>query len=510
MKRLQLIGISLFFTTFFLTFRFEIHSEGNALNQPNIIWLMAEDMGRDLSCYGMAGVDTPHLDNMAKEGALFTNAYASNPICSPNRSAMMVGVDQTRIKAHHHRSNRDTPLLEPYKPITYFLREAGYTCIIGSDLVFQNGRKIDCNFKYDELGPYDGKTQFGLFDKRDHFSVEDQPFFNQIQHKITHRGDWWIPIRKESNKPVSLEEIELPPYYADTPEIRYDWAAYLDTVEYMDNEVGQIMQRLKDQQLDKNTIVIFIADNGRCNIRGKGYLHEAGVHVPMIVWAPGYIAPGTVIDEMVCTTDISATILKLAGAKTPDYMKARPVFGVENPQYRQFVRSARDIWDEINECSRSISTRKFKYIKNHMSDTPWVTSQAYLELNRPAIHVMRTLKAAGELSDREMTHFHDQKPDEELYDLEKDPYELHNLAQNPEYVDVLKEMRAKETSWLAQNKDYGLSDLGNRTPESNMRSVEIRTAVQEKASELWQRLEAGELMQTQDWKRYLKPKNNKK
>ncbi|MEM6885330.1 MAG: sulfatase [Verrucomicrobiota bacterium] len=473
--------------------------------QPNIIWLMAEDMGRDLSCYGMTGVKTPNLDQMAREGALFTNAYASNPICSPNRSAMMVGVDQTRFNAHHHRSNRDVPLMEPFKPITSFLRDAGYTCILGSNLVMKSGRKIDCNFKHQAIGPYDGKTTFGLFDKLDRFTKEDQPFFNQIQLVVTHRGDWWNPIREEAKNPVSLDEIELPPYYADSPEIRYDWAAYMDTVQYMDNEVGQIMQTLKNQGMDKNTIVIFIADNGRCNIRGKGYLHEAGIHVPMIVWAPGLIEPGTIVDEMVCTTDISATVLQLAGAEIPDYMTARPVFGVEAPEYREYVRSARDIWDEIDECSRSITTPKFKYIKNHMPEVPWVTSQAYLELNRPAIHVMRHLKAEGKLSDLEMTHFRNSKPIEELYDLEKDPFELNNLAENPEYADVLKQMRAKEAEWQASYKDYGLDDLGKRQPEANMRSVEIRTAVKEHAPELWQQLEAGELMETQAWKKYLQP-----
>lgn len=479
-------------------------------SQPNIIWLMAEDMGRDLECYGTAGVQTPNLNTLAEEGALFNNTYCANPICSPNRSSMMVGVHQTIINAHHHRSNRDLPLAAPYKPITSYLRDAGYTTILGSNLVMQKGTKTDCNFKHTPTGEYDGVENFGLFDKIADFTAEDQPFFNQIQFKVTHRGDYWNQVRADSKDPVSLDEIELPPFFADTPEIRYDWATYLDTVEYMDNEVGLIMQRIKDQGIEDNTIIIFIADNGRCNLRGKGYLQDSGIHIPMIIWAPDHYNAGTVIDEMISTTDISASILKLANAEIPEYMTSKPFIGVENPEYREYVRSARDIWDEIDECSRSVSTQKFKYIKNHMTEVPWATDQAYLELNRPALHIMRKLKAEGKLSDAEMTFFQDEKPIEELYDLENDPNEMNNLANNPEYASVLEKMRGYEAEWTAKNPDLGLEDLGNRTPEVGLGAEVARAGVKEHEPELWARLEAGELLETHAWmKKYKKTKKAK-
>ncbi len=467
--------------------------------QPNIIWLMAEDMGPDLQCNGMAGVKTPNLNQMAKEGALYNRAYCTNPICSPNRSAMMVGMHQTIINAHHHRSNRDVPLAAPYKPITSYLRDAGYTCLLGHSLVLKGGTKTDCNFKHEPVGQYDGVTTFGLFDKRADFTPEDQPFFSQIQLKVTHRGDWWNDVRRDSAHPVSLDEIQLPPYFADTPEIRHDWAAYLDTVEYMDNEVGLLMKNLRDQGLADNTVVIFIADNGRCNLRGKGYLQEPGIHVPMIIWAPGRVKAGTVVEDLVCTTDISATVLKVANAEIPDYMTSKPLMGVEDVQYRQYVRSARDIWDEIDECSRSVTTRRFKYIKNHMPEVPWATNQAYLELNRPALHVMRRLKKQGKLTDAEMTFFRDKKPVEELYDLDTDADELNNLATDPGYADVLARMRALENQWQTNNDDFGLEDLGARKPEVGLAAELARAGVKANEPELWDRLEGGELMETHQW-----------
>nr|WP_236621048.1 family 16 glycoside hydrolase [Rhodopirellula sallentina] len=474
-------------------------------NRPNIIWLMAEDMGLDLECYGTAGVQTPHLNRLATEGTLYTHAYCSNPICSPNRSAMMVGVDQTRTNSQHHRSNRDVPLRSPYKPITSFLRQSGYTCLLGHSTVMAGGTKIDCNFRTDETGPYDGVENFGLFDKKADFTAADQPFFSQIQLKVTHRGDWWNDVRRQSDDPVDCDHVVLPPFFADTPEIRYDWATYLDTVEYMDNEVGTLMQSLKDQGLDKNTVVIFIADNGRCNLRGKGYLHESGIHVPMIVWGPGIVSEGNVVDELVCTTDISASVLHLAGVDLPQYMTASPFIGVDAPNYREYVRSARDIWDEIDECSRSITTKRFKYIQNHMPDVPWDAHQAYLDLNRPAVHVMRRLAREGKLSPAELTFFADQKPAEELFDLSRDPDEMHNLATDPEYAAVLAELRTRESEWTSANEDFGLADLHQREPEIGLAGELARDGVRDNEPELWKRLESGELMATQEWmKRYKK------
>lgn len=240
--------------------------------KPNIIWLMAEDMSTDLECYGMPNVKTPHLNKMAAEGIRFNNAFVTNPICSPSRSSMMVGTHQVKTNTHHHRSNRNQPLDAQFKPFTKLLRDAGYTTILGHEKVYTYGQKIDVNFKHEAIGPWDGKENFGLFDKTNTFTKADEPFFAQIQLKVTHRGEWWSEIREQSKHPVNPETLTLPPYMADHPAIRLDWAKYLDQVEYMDDEVGMIFKELEDKGMADNTIVIFIGDNGRCNIRGKGYL----------------------------------------------------------------------------------------------------------------------------------------------------------------------------------------------------------------------------------------------
>ena len=171
---------------------------------------MAEDMSTDLACYGLPDVRTPNLDKMASEGARFNNCFVTNPICSPSRSSMMVGVHQVKTNTHHHRSNREVPLSAPYRPFTQLLREAGYTTILGNHSVRGKGRKTDVNFKHQKVGPWDGKTQFGLFDKYDEFSADDGPFFAQIQLNVTHRGDWWEEVSQQSPDRHDPASVTLP------------------------------------------------------------------------------------------------------------------------------------------------------------------------------------------------------------------------------------------------------------------------------------------------------------
>lgn len=434
-----------------------------AQDKPNIIWLMAEDIGLDIECYGMPAVKTPNLNKLAEDGIKFTNCFCTNPICSPSRSAMMTGVMQNKINAQNHRSNRDVPLQEPYKPFTYFLRQAGYTCVLGNHQVMGKGRKTDVNFKSKAIGEWDGKENFGLFDKYDEFTPADQPFFAQIQLLATHRGDWWNDVRAKSAHPVNPDDVVLPPYMADDPIVRLDWAKYLDQMEFIDNEVGLIIKELKEKGMYENTVIIFIGDNGRCNIRAKCYLFDSGLHVPLIVNWPNGIKPNQVRNDVVCTTDITATILDLAKVKLPKFLTGasflRPGF------LRDFVYSARDLSDEIMDKSRSLSSGQYKYIRNYMWWVPYDAHQAYLEFYRPAVHAMRKLNIEGKLSKDQQLFFENTKPKEQLYDLTTDPNELNNLADDPKYKDVLEKLRAKlaETEQKMTSKDLTFHPL---IPES--------------------------------------------
>jgi N-sulfoglucosamine sulfohydrolase len=462
-------------------FIFSCQLEKEEIQPPNIIWLMAEDISLDLACYGMKAVKTPTLDRMAQEGIRFNNCFVTNPICSPSRSAMMVGTHQVKTNSHNHRSNRDVPLPEPFKPFTYLLREAGYTCILGHHGVMGKGRKIDVNFKHKAIGEWDGKKNFGLFDKNDRFEPADAPFFAQIQLNVTHRGDWWNRICEQSTHPVNPDSVQLPPYYADHPTIRLDWAKYLDQMEYMDGEIQMIFNELEEKGLADNTVVIFIGDNGRCNIRGKGYLHDPGLRIPLIVKWPEGIKGGQIREDIVSATDITATILDLAGVKVPEYMTGRSF--MSDDFNREEVYAARDLWDEVEEKSRAITTDKWKYIRNDKPEIPWDAHQAYLEFYRPAVHVMRSLAKEDNLNDNQKLFFSDLKPEEELYDLQKDPFELNNLAENPEYQSILEDFRHKTVSY-----DENMKPISSEYNPVHPKSVDLIKWVKKEKPELYNQM----------------------
>jgi len=257
---------------------------GNALKasdeRPNIVWIMLEDWGPEMSCYGTKGVETPHSDRLADQGVRYTNAFCTSPVCSSSRSAMITGFHQNYIGAHQHRLKKEEKRPLPYgvKPMPALLRDAGYYTVL-----MQSG-KTDCNFAGD----------LGFSSRKDWSGREKgQPFYAQITLQGTHRI--W---KRDAENPIDSQDVELPPYYVDTPFSRRDWANGLEQMQICDREIGGILKRLEDEGLEKNTIVFLIGDNGRCHIRGKQFLYEPGLQVPMIVRWPGMIEAGQVRDDL--------------------------------------------------------------------------------------------------------------------------------------------------------------------------------------------------------------------
>jgi arylsulfatase A-like enzyme len=457
-----------------------------AQDKPNIIWLMAEDISTDLSCYDMPDVRTPNLDAMAAKGVRFENCFVTNPICSPSRSAMMIGAHQVKTNTHQHRSNREVPLSLPYRPFTQLLREAGYTTILGNHSVMGKGRKTDVNFKHEALGPWDGKTTFGLFDKYDEFLPEDGPFFAQIQLNVTHRGGWWERISQESPDRHDPSKVTLPTYMANDPIVRQDWARYLDQLEYMDREVGMIRQELEEKGLSDNTIIIFIGDNGRCNIRGKGYLHDPGLRIPLIIYDPrNKEARPQVQSEVISATDITATILAYADAELPAFLTGSPIF--DKGFDRKYVYAARDLWDEVMEDSRALTSGRWKYIRNDKPEIPFDAGQAYLEFYRPAVHIMRTLRDGGQLTPEQAFFFLPTKPSEELYNLENDPEELNNLVGEKAHRRTLRRLRK-----LTKRYDRKMKPVSDVYQPVRPGAVDILAYIKKEQPELYQRMLAGE------------------
>jgi arylsulfatase A-like enzyme len=422
---------------------------------PNILWIVVDDMSCDFGYQGQTLVNTPHVDRLAKEGVIFSNAYVTAAVCSSSRTAMITGMYQTSIGAHNHPSGRGVIkqyLPEPVRMVPELLKEAGYY-LSNSNISFERFGKTDYDFVWDQKGLYDAPDWSGR--------KTGQPFFAQVQlfgGKYRNIPQQYARVKKELDDLVTPDQVSIPPYYPDDPVFRKDWAEYLNSVQYTDWEVGRIIQRLKDDGLFDNTIIFFMTDHGISQARGKQFLYEEGVKIPFVVWAPGRIDSGTTRDELIEHIDMAASSLYFAGIDIPEYMQARPLFGPQ-AQPREYVVSARDRCDETVDRIRSIRKGNYKYIRNFYPKRPYLQPSLYKD-KKPFMAPLRKLYAEGKLNAVQSLIMAETRPEEELYYLSEDPWEIRNLADDPKHLDKLREMRGILSNWIIESDDQG------RFPES--------------------------------------------
>ncbi len=413
-------------------------------DNPNILWIIADDYSPDAGCFNTPAVKTPNIDQLCREGINFTNTFATNPVCSPSRSALYTGMYQTTIGAHQHRTEQRKPLPEPVKVITKYFQEAGYFTSNGDGTEDSKPEKKDFNFEAENV--FDGSD----WSQRD----EGQPFFASVQIEWPHRS-----FGKDTANPVNPDEVFIPPYYPDHPVLRKDWAMYLESVQLLDEHLGMILQRLKDEGLEKNTIVVFFADQGRPHVRGKQWLYDSGIEVPLIVRWPGKLPANETREDLVSLIDISYTSLLLAGIEPPAHLQGQD-FLLDNEE-RNYIFAARNRTDAVVDHIRAVRSQQFKYIKNFMPEKPYTQFGHYKEYNYPALQVLKHLHKEGKLTPEQEKFMAKNKPEEELYDLVNDPFELNNLADNPEYELVLDSMRLALVDWMEKTNDMGSFDPDN-------------------------------------------------
>lgn len=428
--------------------------------RPNIVWIIPDDMSAHFSCYGETAIETPHLDRLAEQGVRFTQAFVTAPVCSTCRSALITGMYQTSIGSHHHRSGRGTKkihLPSQIKLVPRLFQEAGYYTTI-SGWPIRKGRfgKTDYNFEWDP----------SVYDGTDWAERKDgQPFFAQIHTpggKLRGKdAAGWEKVASSAEKKLGartpISKVRLPPYYPDHPDILQDWAAYLDSVRMTDVMVGEVIARLEKEGIRENTLVIFMTDHGISHARGKQFLYDEGTQVPLVISGPG-IQPVSTRTDLVEHIDISALSLAAAGIEIPEDMQARDILA-DDYAYRRAVFSARDRCDETVDHIRSVRTDTFKYIRNFLPQRPYLQPCRYKDAKSILI-ALRDWNAKGKLNTTQSLLFRETRPTEELYDLTRDPHEITNLAQLPEYEDKLKEMRRRLNRWMRRTNDQG------RIPES--------------------------------------------
>ncbi len=416
-----------------------------AEDRPNILWIIAEDLSPDLACYGTPVVKTPNIDRLATQGVRYTKVFGTSSVCAVNRSSFGTGMYSTSIGAQHMRTVLKKPLPGKVRPVTEYFREAGYFVSNGSGKgnmarPLTKPGKVDWNFNTKEA-PFDGTD----WSQR----KPGQAFFAQINISETH-----LPWTPDKQNPIDPASVTLPPYYPDHPLIRRHMASYLEEAQILDRKVGMILERLEKEGLAENTIVFFFGDNGRQFARGKGFLYDPGLQVPLIIRWPDGRDAGTVDGRLLSMIDLAPSIMKMVGLAVPSYMHGKPLLA-KGASGREFIFAVKDRIGAVSDRVRCVRNSKYKYLRNFFPDQPYLPIARYSLMEDLSVPAMLLLAERGELNENQKPFLAKTRPPEELYDLESDPHELHNLAKVPAHQETLILLRGKLDEWIEETGDQG-------------------------------------------------------
>ena len=424
--------------------------------RPNILYVIQEDIGPNHACYGETLVKTPNVDRLAAQGMRFTNMFCTGPVCSASRSALMSGRYQNNIGAHNHRTwewHKQT-LPAPARHISEWFRDAGYfTCNLQPERSQRkplNGAggsgKVDLNFFLN------GDNKNNFFDGLDWRQRKaGLPFFAHITIIETHKGGGWTLARQQA-KPelVDPAKLKLGAYYPDSPVARDEYANYLDVLHLSDGYVGQLLQRLEDEGLARNTVVVLSSDHGPL-FRGKQFLYDGGMRIPLIVRFPDGRSAGAVDDRLVSGVDLAPTLLGFAGIRPPSgAMQGQDIFG---PAYqpRTHIFAARDRMDTSIDRMRAVRTNRYKYIRNYFPMIPYMQRNEYKEKNYPTWNLVKEWARQGKLNREQGLFAFAEKPVEELFDIQTDPDEVQNLALDRAHKPEIDRLRGLVDDFVAEN-----------------------------------------------------------
>lgn len=421
-----------------------IHSQ-DVSEPPNILWIVSEDNSPFIGAYGDKNATTPNIDKLATESILYENAFAVAPVCSPTRSTLITGVYASSLGTEHMRSKYPIPDMIRFFP--EYLRKLGYYTTNNSKTDYNTSSEEDrMSFTWDE------SSRDAHYKNR----KDRQPFFAVFNLTTTHESSIFKNKEQVNHDP---EKMVIPQYLPSTPEMKHDWAYYYDNIERMDAQVGQLLNELEELGLSDNTIVFYYSDHGGILGRSKQYLYDSGLHVPLIIRFPkryqqlAPLSPGSRTDRLVSFVDFPPTILSLAGLPIPEYMEGKAFLGESSAVEREYVYSFRGRMDERNDLSRGVRNKNFFYRKNFMPHRIYGQHIQY-HWKAPSIRSWEQAFKDGKLNEIQEKYW-GSKMFEELYDVNSDPQNIHNLASDPQYLPVLEEMRELQMNWSIQYMDLG-------------------------------------------------------
>jgi N-sulfoglucosamine sulfohydrolase len=439
-------------------------SDKKAPPPPNIVWLVSEDNSAYwIGAYGNEVAVTPNIDGLAETGVVYNHAIANAPVCSPARNTIITGRYANSNGNHQMRSNYKAPEFVRFFP--EYLREAGYYTT--------NNKKEDYNTSSAKLlkgQAWDESSDEATYKNR----KPGQPFFHVQNYGATHESSLFdsIPDDKLAFDP---DEMEVFPYHPNTPDFRHDYAQYYQRHKQLDDQIGQFLDDLKNQRLYDSTIVFYYGDHGGVLPRGKRYIFESGIRVPMIVHVPEmyrHLMPdeiGSHSERIVSFVDLASTILNAVGIEIPEHMQGRPFLGENVPESKDYAFVFRGRMGERYDLMHGVRSRKYLYIRNYYPERIYGQHLEYLWMSR-AIRDWERLHREGKLNEFQSAYW-ETKPYEELYDIVNDPHNIQNLAENPEYADVLAALSHETDKWIAETQPIDV------LPEPLMHSIDKATVL---------------------------------
>lgn len=421
--------------------------------RPNILWLTCEDNNVNwIGCYGNPHANTPNIDQLAAEGFQYMHAYANAPVCAPSRSTWITGIMSISNGTFPMRSRHAIPH-DRIKYYPDFLRANGYYT--------GNYRKTDYN-----IG---GRPDTACWDNPKPANWDalknNQPFFQVINSTESHESRAQGDVESTIHDPA---DTKLRAYHPDLPDVRKNYAKYHDAIHRMDAEIGASLKKLEEHGLAENTIVIHNSDHGGVLPRSKRYIFQTGIHSPLIIRIPErykHLRPvpevGSKIDRLVSFVDMPKTWLSLTGSQVPAYMQGTIFLGKDTEPEKEFHFAFRGRMDERLESARAICDKRFLYIRNYMPHVPWVQHLDYL-WKMKATQAWENYVNSGKATEAQARFFKPKGWTEELYDMQKDPDNINNLIENPEYHQTINRMQKNLRTQQITNVDSGL------IPESEM------------------------------------------
>lgn len=420
------------------------------VQQPNIVVFIADDAGMDFGCYGNKGISTPNIDRLAANGMRFEKAFLTSPQSSPSRTSMMTGMFAHTIGTQDlHSGIDDKTMMMPH-----YFKQAGYytACMLKTHWGPNGDKQFDRYIKGNYL-PDQGPLSEELFTNYRKFLDDNKknPFFLWVGFIDPHR-----PYNREKCKQTNRPgDVTVPPYLVDGTDTRRDLADYYDEISRMDGDVGHMIAELDKRGMTDNTIIVFLSDNGMPFPRAKGTLYDSGIQTPLVFVWKDRIKAGTVHNNgLVSTIDLAPTLLDMAGIAIPENMYGRgfkDILSDPAKRGREYVFAERN-WHDTDEYMRCVRTEKYKLVYNayysipHGTPIDLSTSLSWYEL--------KARQREGALKPEQSQIFADPRAMAEIYDLEKDPFELNNVADRKEYLEIGKGMAREMEKWQKQTHDH--------------------------------------------------------